>query len=72
MTFDPDDALNERTEDVAALDATLAKLLGCDLAEWDQDFVDDLVKKLDRRGNAMKLTALQEEQLDRMRRQYGI
>lgn len=72
MSFDPDDALNARPDKVVALDKLLAKLVDCDLSDWDSDFVDDMIKRLEKRGNAMVATGLQEEQLERMRRQYHV
>lgn len=64
--LDFDQILNEETTE---LDKTLAKLLDEDLGEWDQDFVDSLVKKIKDHGN-IKLTARQSEQVERLKEKY--
>ena len=64
-----DDFDNYRSEEMQELDKTLAKLLECELGEWDQDFVDDLVKRLNAR-KLKSLTPLQWEQVERMERRY--
>lgn len=51
------------------LDTTLAALSDCDLSEWDRDFVDDLIKRLARRGE-LHLTGKQWEQVERMKGKY--
>lgn len=67
---DPDDFI-ERTEEIAELDSLLAKLLDCDLSDWDQDFVDDLTKRVDK-GTIKTVTPRQWEQLERMKGQYNV
>lgn len=69
--YDPDQ-FDDRREEVAALDKTLARLQDCDLSAWDQDFVDDLVKKLGKHENRTTLTPRQWEQLERMKGQYHV
>lgn len=72
MTFDPDQALNAPSEENVALDKALAKLQSCDLTEWDDDFVSDLIKRMEKRGTAFSLTGNQQEHIERMKKRYGI
>lgn len=69
--FDPDQ-YSDRADEVAELDTLLGKLQDCDLTEWDQDFVDDMTKRVGRFGSHFKPTGLQQEQLERMRKQYHV
>jgi len=59
-------------EEYRALDRTLAKLSDCDLGSWDQDFVDDMIKRLGRYEENTFVSGKQWEQLRRMEDQYGI
>ncbi len=69
MVFDPD--LSDFNSDKnAVIDKLLSKLDDCDLGEWDRDFVDDQIKRLHLFGDRFTLSAPQEEQLDRMEKQY--
>jgi hypothetical protein len=52
------------------LDKTLSKLAGKDLGSWDQDFVDDMTKRLAKWGTSVTVTARQWEQIERMKGQY--
>lgn len=70
MSYDPDEFDNRR-ERYAELDKLLAKLQDCDLSQWDQDFVDDMVKRLTKFKERTTVTAKQWEQLERMKSQYG-
>jgi len=53
-----------------ALDETLAKLADCDLGEWDQDFVDDMTKRVAKYGTSVTVSGKQWAQLERMKEQY--
>jgi hypothetical protein len=57
-------------EEYDRTDRLLARLCNCDLSEWDQDFVDDQIKRLGRYGEDTTFSARQLDQLDRMERQY--
>ena len=48
----------------------LARLQECPLEGWDEEFVDSLTEKHDERGDDMRLTPRQAEQLDRIQRKY--
>lgn len=54
------------------LDRLLAKLQDCDLGDWDADFVDDMTKRMGRYGPEIFLSARQEEQINRLKRQHGL
>lgn len=71
MSYDPDE-FSDKKEEVADLDRLLTRLQDCDLSEWDQDFVDNMVKRLSKFFDRIHVTPLQWEQLERMRRQHGI
>lgn len=73
MFIDEDDfdkLEREWPEEVIELDKLLGKLQDADLSEWDQDFVDDMAKRLGQRKDKMTVTPRQWEQLQRMERQY--
>ena len=70
--FDPDDFVDpDKAAEIAELDKLLSHLQDCDLSDWDQDFVDDMVKKLDRFQHRIGVTPRQWEQLERLRSQYN-
>jgi len=70
--LDPDDFIDPaKAAEIADLDKLLSKLLDCDLSDWDQDFVDDMVKKLGKFDNRIVITPRQWEQLERMRSKYN-
>lgn len=71
MTFDPDE-YSTKKEEIAALDKTLAKLQDCDLSSWDRDFVDDMTKRVAKFEARTNVSPLQWEQIERMRKQYGV
>lgn len=58
------------SEEYDRVDRLLARLCNCDLGEWDQDFVDDQIKRLGYFGEDTAFSARQLDQLDRMERQY--
>lgn len=66
------EAFSESAEGMAELDKLLSALQDCDLGGWDQDFVDDMTKRLAKFGDRTKVTPLQWEQLERMRKQYHV
>ncbi len=51
----------------ANLDSVLAKLSDQDLGAWDQDFVDDMIKRLAKYGTSVTVSARQWEQLERLK-----
>lgn len=56
--------------DTLDLERLLAALDDCDLSEWDRDFVDDMSKRLlkhDVMDGPFRVSARQQEQLDRMK-----
>lgn len=57
--------------EIHRLDRTLARLVEEDLSAWDRDFVGDMIEKVDRWGDATRLSGRQWEQIERMRHQYG-
>lgn len=59
-------------EEGQALDRLLGKLQDCDLGQWDQDFVDDMGRRIDKFGPSIFISARQEEQIDRLKRQHGL
>jgi hypothetical protein len=70
--FDPDDFIDpDKKAEIAELDKLLSKLQDCDLGEWDQDFVDSMVKKLALFERRTVITPRQWEQLERLRSQYN-
>ena len=71
MSYDPDE-FDDKIDQIADAEKLLAKLQDCDLGEWDQDFVDDMVKRIDRWGSRTTITGSQWEQLERMRTQYHV
>lgn len=69
--YDPDQ-FSEKRQEIADLDKLLSKLQDCDLKEWDQDFVDDMTDRVAKFEGRTHVSGSQWEQLERMRRQYGI
>lgn len=72
--FDPD-ATPQALAEGNALDSLLAQLDGENLGNWDRNFVDDLMYKLERQTVyqlAASLTARQRKQLNRMKDQYYV
>lgn len=59
-------------EEGKALGRLLVKLKDCELGDWDADFVDDMAKRISRHGPEIYLSARQEEQLDRLKRQHRL
>lgn len=57
-------------EEFSDLDTTLSKLQDCDLSAWDQDFVDDMVKRVGRYEEETFISGKQWEQIERMKGQY--
>lgn len=58
--------------EAAKLDKLLSKFQDCDLNEYDQDFVDDMVKRLEKDAHRIVLTARQAEHLERMKGRYHV
>lgn len=52
------------------LDKLFARLLDCDLSAWDQDFTDDMVRRLARYGQGTWISGKQWAQIERMKGQY--
>lgn len=52
------------------LNADLAKIADKDLGQWDQDFLHDLGKRLEKWGASTTISVRQWEQIDRMKDQY--
>lgn len=69
MLYDPDQ-FSDKPAEAAELDKLLAKLMDCDLGEWDQDFVDDMAKRLKKYEGNLTVTPRQWDQLQRMEKQY--
>ena len=69
--YDPD-AASDRAQDMKDLDKLLAALQGCDLQRWDEAFVNDLTDRIEKYGDRIRVSALQWEQLERMRSQYNV
>lgn len=71
MLHDPDEYFS-RADEHKDLKKTLSALRAVSLNEWDTDFVDSLTDKLEKYGDRVRVSSLQWEQLERMRRQYDI
>jgi hypothetical protein len=72
--FDPDDNSDAIAEG-EALHALLNAMEHCDLGDWDSDFVNDLLKRVNRTSAqtvAASLTAKQRNQITRMKGKYDV
>lgn len=59
------------TEDEAEeIVLVLRNIQGCDLSAWDQDFIDDMLSKMDRYGTSARFTGRQWEQIERLKEQF--
>lgn len=71
--FDPDDFIDpDNKAEIEELDKLLGKLQDCDLGAWDQDFVDEMAKRLMLFPNRIHVTPRQWEQLERLRSQFNV
>lgn len=66
------DEYSDKREEIAALDKLLSKFQGCDLNGYDIDFVDDMVKRIDRFGSRAHITPRQHEHIETMKRRYHV
>lgn len=68
MTKIPEGNLSE--DEWETLDRDLRNIQGCDLGFWDQQFIEDMLSRLDKFGTSVRITASQWSQIERLKEQY--
>lgn len=52
------------------LERELRGIQGCDLGTWDQQFIEDMLERLERFGTNARVTARQWQQIERLKDEY--
>lgn len=65
---DPTDPLDSR--EFKQLTRDLVKLDDCDLGEWDREFIDDLMSRVEKYDRRVRLSGKQWVQLDRIKEKH--